>query len=274
MSHTWAFMLDGNAQYQLIFYNVLHKYEACYTLPLEWIPEIEKMNRPLYDLIMHMLGKVALAWNLDVIFNTYNQHLIEDPHAALTGEPEEDEMFLQSIAAYKKKGQAFKFRQLIKSYDWMSIKVLEAKIKNAKATDELGTKILAWLESGIKVLEDHGNIMDFVSREVMDYNSDGDPLNANDQFNFAWSFQDLVWKHTESLMNDVAGYGSGVVGPVISEVFTPRKGEMNRTNGAQIDKLATFMELGRDIYFDHFEKHFENKYSIENYEQTLAHILQ
>lgn len=267
----WSFRHDEHDRLSLKYVEEIGSLARTFCLPTEWIPLIKDSNPALYDLIVCVLGKVAVLWDLDIILNGHNEIIRDEADGYKTGEAEEDAKLLRHLKLYEKGGEAYKFMQsLQKSGRRCSKPSLKARIRKMKYTTPLEKEIGLWLNLAMPAMDNNTSIHNYYINDPETFN-DGDPVNANDMFKINWSFHDKVASFEDDFLNDIAGM-AGVIGPMkCSEFLADRKPFINDIT--KIQYLADFLERGREIYFDHYDGHFDALHEDENYKSRLVNIL-
>ncbi len=269
----WAFDYDENNKLRLRTYKYRYDLEGSYAMPLIWIPELKNYSEGLYDLAMDILSAVAQSWRLDVITNSFNDQIIDDPDAHTCGD-ETDEELLRDIKNYQEDGPAYEMEQEMKRRRFKNnLTELYKRVDAFKFKGMFELEIIAWLDLGVKCLENACSIGLFCPTpdDIEDVYNDGDPVDADDMYSFVWCFHDHVFEHADSIINDFAG-NCGVIPPIIRTEHFPNK-QPKQAGNDNLQKLKDFLEFGRSVYFDHFEKHFLELRRNPEHKNTLLHIL-
>jgi hypothetical protein len=251
-------------------------YDGAWTLSLEWLLRIEKQNPKLGFMAIVMTAKVARAWGLDVVHTEYNDLVIQDPAAHVHNgfDDVSDARLFRDLKAYEDNGAAVKMKARMESLARRtSNETLFRQLAKFRPKNACEKGILEWLKKGIVVLQDPGNIGGYVF-EPLDYDSDenGAPLTARDIFSIHWSFHDAIYEITESYMNDTA-QNCGIVPATVSSCYSEYRGNPLEFTKEKIDKLATFIRLGRWVYFKWYNEFFQKMNENPEYDKTLMHIL-
>lgn len=227
-------------------------------LPLEWIPCVEQKVRPeLFQLLMCVLAKIARAWHLDVMYNGYNDTIIDCPEEHFQGEDDVDSELMRDVLKYKKGGVAHAFHGQLRRYsDWIST---EALIKNVKRyrPNRAEKEIKGWLLLGLAALENPtsiGNYVDMDWKEMRDESF----INANDMYAFCWSFVDRVHLYSEEWVDSIAQQ-CGIIGPMFRTEYFPDREPVTKPDEQPIRQLAAFLNFGREIYFRDYHENFKKQ---------------
>lgn len=260
----WAFVRDRNtAEISLVFYKALDHLNSNHILPLEWLPWLEKRNPFLKEVVLDVVGAVAKAWKLDVIESHWNAAIIEDWEGHLNygdsldetvdGMDPTDAVLKMDVAHYFGNGAATKYKKRLSGRQ-LSIVEIKKKLSSGYAKTRIERFICRWLRDGIAALEDAGNIHDYHTPALMDYDPDdgGPPVVPSDLYSIAWSIEDSIYDYAESSLTNTEG-NIGMAS-IISKTEYYTKGAPYTVNESPIKKLANFFFWGKHIYHSYYRK--------------------
>lgn len=262
----WVIQKHYGGGVLLTYYQTLHDYDFDATLSLEWLLRLEEQNPELGIIAITMMAMVARAWKLDVIVNEYTDMALQDPDANKTGDPDDDDRMERELKAYEDKGPVFKFRDRFEKLAVISQNKLIIDLMLFMPRNRKEEQIRDWLVAGVEVIDDPGVIGMYIW-EPLDYNSEDcpRPVTAQEMFCYYWSFHDAVYKIATSWIDGTAREG-GIVPATVQRTFTSSKKAYPICGKAQLDKLAKFMDLGRNVYAKYYRDFYVEKYGDDEIE--------
>lgn len=262
----WRFF-ENNDQYNIVYFKVLESKHSSHSMPLEWLLQIKKTNKALHDLILLVISKVAFAYSLNVIQHTYNDFIIDDKDAHYSGEPEDDILLDRHVYEHKQGKARVMLREIWKLGHSKSKTNLKARISRIKPNSQKMREIKRWLELGLEALKNPYSLSNYVFYYSDPHCNEGEPLNPMDTHSFEWSFYDVVFKHSDNLMNDVY-QNTGVCEETLSTFYTEDKAIAAAPEDA-LRRLEAFMSKGRTIYYNFYDTQCQKQYRKEEKELSI-----
>jgi hypothetical protein len=255
----WCIYMDFNSdRYVIKYFTEYPELEGLYTMPLEWLPDLQKWNVELYELTLCTLGRMILNHSIST-GSQFEDMIVHELPLEESDDEEWNHWFEIDVAKYKHNGQwrqllqfIFKYGREISEADCIK-KINEYKPRSLKQRIHHN-----WLKLAIPILEQPFNLYRFNFNPDDPENNDGTPIIPSDYYSFVHSFYDKVFEKIEEWQNDTAGQ-LGVMAPY--EV-----GEFNQNEHIQPEPIAPlkalkeFMKEGRAMYFQYYNLKYKNHY--------------
>lgn len=248
----------------------------CYThqVPMEWIPLLEyRIKSPLHSLLIDVLAMIHKVWNLDLIYNQWNDMIISSPEDYYTGDEDEDFLLKATCMKYLKGGPVFDFIHMLRA---RASNATEEKIRKElraiRPKKGLEKKIYDWIKLGVNAFADAQSVsLYFFPDATKDFDMDG--VKVDDMYSFVWSFHDKVAHHVDGWYENNVNSGGFEVGPMQRIEYFPDRKPQITPSAEPVTRLAKFLDAGRKIYFDHFDDNLDSYYRKQSDMKTLIEIL-
>lgn len=244
--------------------------EEFVAVPLEWLPKLKDKSYSLHQLTICLIYKLSIAFNLDLFETKWDNYITEDFETFLdNAEGETDRMHrVHDFAAYKTNGIIHKYRTEMRDLsENTSFELLADRITHFQTRTQLQRDLKRWLKKGVKLLNDPISITRFIPSIDDNGYGDGDPLTIEDGIHFSWSFYNTISEESEEWRNDVYN-NIGILCPCESIIYSQTK-RFEQLKIEKLKQLIDFMEVGRGVYYKHFDNQLRNYYDKRRRPSTI-----
>lgn len=271
----WAFVRDEDGNLSLVFFKELYAISQNSSMPLEWLPRLEKKNPELHEAFIAVIGVIARRWNLNLIYNDHIDYYLEEGMMQEADTEVDMKIIEFDVQKYRKGGIAYEYAKRIEAHGKKSVKQLEELLWKVNYARTHGQRAICQLcRTGIELLQYQATIDDYHTLELLEEMGDysrREVVAPREYYWFPWSNFDNVTDSandtTVNIENEI-----GVANIIVKDHYYPNRKTVTVVP-EPIKALNRFFyhahRVYREYYYDqisyqHKKDHAEIEASLQN----------